>query len=943
MEDSGEAAEPEAAPAHASGCLRGILSLVTPAGTSESALVGRERELSLLRTFLTSERPPRALVLTGRPGIGKTTLWQAGVDCARDAGVFVLAARPAEAEAQVSFVGLSDLLEHVERRCLESLPRPQLRALEVALLRAEPGRRPPEPRAIWAAFLNVLRALKVERRVLVAVDDVQWLDSATTEAAAFAARRLEGDGVEFLLAARPGSSAGLARALEREGGLERIELGPLSFGAIRRLLAERLGLSPPRRVTQRVFELSAGNPLFALEIGRVLEERGWPEIGADLPVPDAIEELMGARVAELPPRLRRVLVAVALNPTLSVSQLASVVGANAVQEATDAALVVGDGHRVRPAHPLLAAAARGHSRPGERRDLHRKLADTVEDEALSARHLALAATEPDARLAATVASAAEVAGARGAAQDAVELAEHALRLTPSGDQSRPDRIPALAEFLMVAGEGERGMELLFRELERLPPGPPRARAHLLLSDRRWTPTKLDERPNHLDRALEESGGDDTLRATILARKARDAAVGWLERVCEAEQWASEALVLARSAGPGVEREALYGLAWPRVMRGLPIDDLVQRFHAIGGDTSELFRSLDRAAGERHANRGEVEDARSILSRLLATADERGEYWSYAWIRMGLCELELRAGEWEAAEQLLDDWAESLDPLVEPVYARARALLAAGRGLVEEALDWAEQASDERQPSTNWHTLEVRRSRATVALLAGDPGEAVEQLQPIWERTQREGIDPGVFPIAPDLVEALVEVGLIDAAAAIAQRLADLGRELDHPWALAGAKRCRALVSFASRSDLDDAGALLREAAREYGRLRLRFDRPRALLTLGRAERRLRRWAAARAALDESAAAFDEIGSSGWAEQARSERARVGGRKPTKAGELTAAERRVAELASQGLANKEIAKALFVSVHTVSDHLSNVYAKLGIRSRSQLGRRLPPGG
>jgi DNA-binding CsgD family transcriptional regulator len=156
---------------------------------------------------------------------------------------------------------------------------------------------------------------------------------------------------------------------------------------------------------------------------------------------------------------------------------------------------------------------------------------------------------------------------------------------------------------------------------------------------------------------------------------------------------------------------------------------------------------------------------------------------------------------------------------------------------------------------------------------------------------------------------------------------------------ATAKRCGALVRLAASSYDEAAAAELAEAAAAYEQLGLRFDRARSLLLLGRGQRRHRKWAAARSSLEQAAAAFDEIGSPGWVEEARSELARVGGRRSQPVGELTAAEQRAAELAAQGLSNKEIARTLFVSVHTVEVHLSHAYAKLGIGSRAQLARRL----
>jgi DNA-binding CsgD family transcriptional regulator len=132
---------------------------------------------------------------------------------------------------------------------------------------------------------------------------------------------------------------------------------------------------------------------------------------------------------------------------------------------------------------------------------------------------------------------------------------------------------------------------------------------------------------------------------------------------------------------------------------------------------------------------------------------------------------------------------------------------------------------------------------------------------------------------------------------------------------------------------------MRQAAALYGDVGLPFDRARTLLSLGRAQRRQKRWADARTVLRDAAAAFDEIGSTGWAIAARSELARVAGRKPGLPSDLTPSERRVADLAAEGRSNKEIAQALFVSVDTVETHLSHVYAKLGVESRIQLSRRL----
>jgi DNA-binding CsgD family transcriptional regulator len=224
----------------------------------------------------------------------------------------------------------------------------------------------------------------------------------------------------------------------------------------------------------------------------------------------------------------------------------------------------------------------------------------------------------------------------------------------------------------------------------------------------------------------------------------------------------------------------------------------------------------------------------------------------------------------------------------------------------------------------------------------EPEPAAESLRAVWQHTEREGItEPGAFPVAPDLVEALVELGELDEALAVTARLRELAEQQRHPWGLATAKRCTALVQLGSNHSYEEAARALDEAAGDYGRLGLRFDRARALLSLGRAQRRQRQWGAARRVLLEAQSGFEKLGSPGWAGQARAEVERVGARRPRPIGELTPSERRVAELAASGRSNKQIAHELHITVHTVEAHLSHGYAKLGVHSRGQLAGRLSP--
>ncbi|HET8756916.1 MAG TPA: hypothetical protein VFM58_12935 [Solirubrobacteraceae bacterium] len=278
----------------------------------------------------------------------------------------------------------------------------------------------------------------------------------------------------------------------------------------------------------------------------------------------------------------------------------------------------------------------------------------------------------------------------------------------------------------------------------------------------------------------------------------------------------------------------------------------------------------RIAGQRLVWRGEIEPARALLGRLLALADERGEANSYAIMRLHVTELELRAGNWDAAERLLDEWAESADAdlLVPPMYERCRALLYAGRGAADQAEEWAARTiADARSVGILWDEQEALRARALIALLQDDAERAAESARAVWAHMIRDGIDePGVYPVAPDLVEALARLGERDEAQAVTDRLRALAEEHDHPWARLSVRRCDALLRLAGTHDAA-AAAELGAVASAYQLLGLRFDAARTHLAAARAQRRHRKWAGARASQERARAAFSALGSPGWEVQA----------------------------------------------------------------------------
>jgi len=279
-------------------------------------------------------------------------------------------------------------------------------ALEVALLLAEPGDAPPEPLAIGLALLDVLHALAADRPVLVAVDDLQWLDASSAAVLQVALRRLREERVGLLATLREDADTTRSAVLGamREERLRQLSLTPLSLGALHHLLRGRLGFDFARRDLVRLQEVSGGNPFFALELGRELLRTGrHPVPGERVHVPRNLHELLGGRLTRFPDRAAEVLLfaAALARPTLEV--LSAACGARiaeALDEAAGEGVLEVDGSDVRFVHPLLSSIVYERAPAPERRSAHRALARAVTDAEERARHLALAAEGPDPAVAA---------------------------------------------------------------------------------------------------------------------------------------------------------------------------------------------------------------------------------------------------------------------------------------------------------------------------------------------------------------------------------------------------------------------------------------------------------------------------------------------------------------------------------------------------------------
>lgn len=905
-------------------------------------MIGREPELAAADVFLDHLRGGAgAFALEGEAGIGKTALLGEIVERAAARSYAVLFCRPAEVETKLSFVSLSDLLVGVGDDVVRGLPSVQRRALEGALLRRQPDGAI-DHRAVSAAVVSTLVAVARERPVVVAIDDAQWLDAASARALGFAARRIGAERIGFVISVRRDAAVPLPLGLELAFSgerLERVALGPLSRGALQRLLGARLVSRFPRPVLLRIERASGGNPFFALEIGRALGAAPAADPGSPLWVPESLRELVVRRVSALGSAAREaLLVAAALaRPTVELLDRAS--SAAGVAAAEESGLLRVDRGQVSFAHPLYASAVYMAAATSRRRRLHRRLAAVVREPEERARHLALAVEGPDEEVAAVLEEAARGARSRGAWDSAGELSERASQLTsPDRRDHAWRRGLRAAEDHVHAGDRPRARALLEEILAEALPRPVRAEALCLLGEISVDDKALPVAMRVYASALEHA--DDARLASRIENGLGFVQAHMMDHAAGFEH-SRRALELAEASGDraltgeALSSCAMYGFLsgrgvdWGMVERSLELED-PDRVRAIGRP------SLIAAALMLYVGRPEARE------RLLAVRDmmiERGDESDLAFVAHWLCWLERRRANLPAAAAWAEDAAE-LAGLTgsRSMYAWAlsqRALVHACRGEITETRSACAEVDGliERDPAPT-PKLWVAGALALLELSLGNAAAAWQACEALTEAVEQNGIgEPVMVEFLPDALDALVALGQLDRAEALLDTLEARGHEVDRAWALATGGRCRGLL-LAARGDLDGAVVVLERALVEHQRLEMPFELARTLLVHGQVRRRRRQKRLARESLVRSLELFGEIGAALWAERASEQIARLGLR--TAPGELTWTERRVAELAGSGMINKEIAAALFVSPRTVQANLVRVYDKLGIRTRAELG-------
>ncbi|MEU6364904.1 AAA family ATPase [Streptomyces sp. NPDC046931] len=915
----------------------------TPAG-----FVGRERERGLMDDLLVAGADGgAALLLWGEPGIGKTALLDYA---AQQAGrrATVLRARGIETETVLPFAVLGDLLMP-HSSLFRDLPEAQRSALEGSL--ALSGQAPGNPYAACMGALNVLAALGDRHPVVVLVDDLHWVDPSSQRVLLFVARRLSCERVALALSSREDhGESGERRSIPavQVGGLATAECAALLAEAGRRVAPAVLG---------ELVRISGGNPLALREMASGLtpeQARGEQPLPAPPSLGRHLERAWAARMDDLPDTARRALAVLAASRSTAAGTLRKALevaglSLEALSPAEQAGLVRATLDGLDFHHPVLRPLVLTRAPLAHRFAAFHALA-AVSTGALHAWYRAAASAGPDEEAAAALAEAALEARRRSAygesalawrraaeltpeaavraerlhraASDALlsgspygpPWCEEALRITPDAAM-RADIQALLGRMYTWKGEPARAYGLLLDAADAVRATDP-ARACVLLAEA-TAPARLDGHVPAAIRVAEQS-------VALAAPRGRD-------------RWLSQTMLGAALVMAGqVARGTAMLRAADRDGAGDPVRD--QPVYAIAGQA--WSRAEEFARGRRLLNTA-VESARrhSAVGVLAFTLAVRGE-------------LETRIGQWASARGDLTEslrWAEELGQLTcvsYTLYGLARLeALRGDRVAVEEHV-----AHARRECGTHGIGCQEFHLTAVLGLAAlthGDHETAAGQLEQTLALAREQGVgNPEVVPFASDLAEAQLRAGHPDRADRVTAWLEERARETGLASAEAAAARCRGLLAPTP----EEAEAHFARALDAHGRTTGPFDLARTQLCEAEVLRRHRRPAAARAPLTAALACFQRLGAEPWARRAASELAATGGTvtagRPT-AGDalslLTPQEFQVSRAVARGLNNVEAAASLFVSRKTVEAHLTRIYRKLQVRSRTDLTRLLTAAG
>jgi DNA-binding CsgD family transcriptional regulator len=906
-------------------------------------LTGRRAEGDVLdrlvKAVLAGES--RVLVLHGEAGVGKTALldYLAG----HAPGCLVARASGVQSEMELAFAGLHQLCAPILGH-LEALPVPQREALRTAFgMSAGP---PPDRFMIGLAVLSLLSQAAAERPLLCLVDDYQWLDRASAQILAFAARRLGAESVGLVFATRDpgGDLAGLPELLVPE----------LRETEARELLDAALTGPIDTRVRDRIIAETRGNPLALLELPRGLtpeELAGGFGLPGARPLAGSIEANFQRRVDALPAETQRLLLLAAADPSgdpALVWRAAARLGIDpeAGVAATEAGLA-DFGTRLLFRHPLARSAVYQSASAADRQEAHRALAEATDPELDPDRrawHRAQAAPGPDEDVAAELVRSASRARARGGLTAAAAFLERSAMLTLDPAR-RAERSLSAAQAKSQAGAFSAALGLLAVAEAGPLAEAQRAHADLVRAQLAFITSRGTEAPPLLLKAARRLRGTDPglSRETYLDALSAGIFTGRLASpgcgILDVARVAAEAP--PAPAAPRAPDFLLDGLTVhynQGYAAGVP---LLRRAVAEFGDNmsaEEELRWLWPASVGAAVRVWDDDGWDRLSARHVQLARDTGALSELPLALTSRAFLHLFSGQLAGAASLTDEM-QAVKEATRTGLAPYGALgLAAFRGEETRAQSLIEATMED--VTLRGEGVGITFAQWANAVLNNGLGRYDRAAAAALHACDFDDDLGSLIWTLPELIESAARAGLTEAATWAGDRFEEVTEASDTDWAAGIRARSRALLS-----EGDAAEDRYRESIGRLSRTRLRVDLARAHLLYGEWLRRERRRADAREELRMAHALFEAIGMTGFAERARRELHSTGetARKRSRTAEheeLTAQELQVARLARDGLSNSEIGTRLFISAHTVQYHLRKVFAKLGINSRSQLDRALP---
>ncbi|MGY1842661.1 ATP-binding protein [Modestobacter sp. SYSU DS0875] len=896
-----------------------------------AGLVGRDAEIDALdRLLLDVHHRGAAVLVRGEPGIGKSAFLRHVCDAAAERGLRVLSTTGVESEMNLPFAGLHQLVRSLLGR-LPALPAPQRRALKAAFGMTDDAA--PELFLIGLAALTLISDSAADQPLVLAIDDAHWLDRPSADVLGFVARRLESEAVVMVAAQRDGFPSVLSGPALDEHHLERLDRR-----AAEDVLARRAPqLDPADR--RRLLAVAAGNPLALVELP--LEGAGHD--CAPLPLTARLEHAFAARLPGLPDATRDLLLVAALEDEGDLGEALAAasalrgaeVTAEALTSAVEVGLVAADGGKLTFRHPLVRHAIRQRATLAQRQRAHIALAGTLRGSDRQIWHRAAAADAPDDAVAAALEDAAARAQRRGGVAAAQAALERAARLTADPAQ-RVRRYLQAAELAFEWGRPDV-VDRLLRETAVLDV-PARERTRMTVIREGFEEGIHDVRAGTrmLTEVAAAAAADGRADQALRFLQAASLRCWWADPGAEARARLLEVVEQALDPDDVLVVEVLCYVA--------PFDRgamLLERLRAVSDGPVDPARA--QAAGFAASVVGDFPLAVDILTSALAGLRADGRLGLLGRVLTVQAWSALNAGRFDLAATAADEAvrlaADSAQPLMRAVALVVQSVVSAVRGAedVEERL--AEAARLGLQVDSNAVLAVVQFARGMVALNGGLHQAAWDQLVRLSDPA-----DPAYHPVVRsfavgDLVEAAVRSGHRAEVEPILADLEAIAARTPSPVLHIGLRYGRALLA-----PEDDAEELFSAAlAADLGAWP--FARARLQLSHGAWLRRRRRPAEARAPLRAARDTFDALGAAAWGDRARHELRASGEqsrpRTPEAREQLSPQEVLIAQLAAQGLTNREIGARLYLSHRTVGTHLHRIFPKLGITSRVALRAAIGP--